>query len=182
MSKKLLHRRQRGQHLVEFASSLMLLVVFFLLPVMDIGVLLLRYSVASGLMQKQVGDLALCDKFSKAHGWFCADPQFNTAPFGVSVTESSIFLEATSLSDGLTQRFSEPRGISGRWLPNSSKGPFNYELGIAKDLQVAPLFSVWLGGMRVPGLTCPVRMHVESRCRWQNVTRDADTGDYYLNE
>jgi hypothetical protein len=70
--------------------------------------------------------------------------------------------------------------IPAELLPNAKNSLRTYRLEIIADLEISPLLT--LRGVAVPGLTAPAPVTIRAAAHWENLGRDPNTREYYVNE
>lgn len=176
-------RSSVGANMLEFSAAFTVLVVFVLLPLVDLAAVPIRTMFASSAVQDTVHRLALSSKFSDALAGLndgSLDSRFATIT-GVSVVSKKLSLVANSSSG--SSSFSSAGAVSESWLPDGKSGPYHYNLNLSCELDIAPLFLIGANmGADVPGLTKPFRVQLSESYSWENLSKDPSTQKFFLNE
>jgi hypothetical protein len=174
-------RKSTGQAMSEFSTSLIVLISFVFLPLINLGIIPVRYLIAQGVLTEMTHRLALCEKRSQAHSLLDSDPWFRSvlSKCGVTISNTKLTMSAYSKDAESMLSVTSGQAIPDTWLPNGEKEPTLYTLGLACECSISPLFS---GCDGLPGITSPVAISIKSASPWENISRDPETSNYYLNE
>jgi hypothetical protein len=173
-------RAIRGSAAPEFASALAIFVCCLLVPVIDLAIVPIRYVLACGLVSELAHRVALSERPSEVYAlameksWFRNFAQKSGVKFGK--------LKTSIICNGHgSESYVVPQGekIPSQWLPNGSKAPCSYMLQLNIDTEIAPLIT---GGPPLPAITAPVKLTLTGNAHWENLGRDPDTSEYYINE
>jgi len=180
MSAKRRRRRPKGATIVEFGSGLSMLVCFFVVPLIDIAFVPARYMLVRGYMENVVHHMALCEKRSDAISYI-KSPAWKSFIDALGVTVKSADANLVVCDNSGTNRLalSGEAPVPDEYLPNAPQGPSVYEMELNMVVEVPPLFKSKIG---MPGFTSPVTMSLQARSHWENLSPDAQTSDYYMNE
>lgn len=173
-------RSFKGANLMEFAAAFSVLILFVIFPLVSLCAIPIRMSFASAAVQDTGHHISLCSKFSEAKSGLRDRLQSRlSAISGVSLILVDLSLVAVN-SHGSSSIFTG--SVPESWLPDSKDGPFHYNLRLTCELDVAPLFTVSLGDMNIPGLSGPFRARIQESFAWENLSKDPVTKQFYLNE
>ena len=174
-------RRTIGAVMTEFSAAMVVFICLFLIPLIDIGVIPIRYFMAQGVLNDTAVKLALCEKRSAAYDILLEDIQWRALLEKVGVHVKGAKLNLLIVSQNTTSQSVVKRNqqVQPEWLPQGTKAPCVYTLEMAAQCDIAPLVSTRAG---IPGLTGPMRFVITSRAQWENMGRDPKSGEYYINE
>lgn len=174
--------RRRGAQAAEFAGAIVLL-IFALIPLVDLGIMIVRWNLASSIVNSFTRQLALCESFSAAHKKLEGDPNIFTTLEnlgGVHPVASQLTLIITS--KGKDMVIERPRTIPAAWLPDANQGRNEYNLELAIDVEIAPLIVFPSFGKKIPGLTGAYPTRLVSHSHWENLGRNPATQEFFINE
>ena len=177
-------RSYRGANLLEFSAIFSVLVLFVLVPLVDLAAVPARMAFANAAVRDAVHNLALSSKFSQAQSTLAAgsllQARINSIS-GASLVSNTLSIMATN-SKG-SSSFSSPGAIPSNWLPDGEGGPYRYNLVLSCVVDISPLFLVGSdSGVDVPGLTRPFRANITESYAWENLSKNPETQQFYLNE
>jgi hypothetical protein len=188
-------RNSAGQQISEFAAALVLLFTFFFVPLLDLGVLPIRWLLAQELIETYARQLSLSETFSQALTKLGDDPSLETKLIhlgGVQPKNIRCRLIASTVRDDPVQHYYSdvPKNIPQEWLPNGRRAPLDYRLEVQVDVEISPVFLVRLPESKdnsktkgkIPGLNAPVALTMSATANWENLGRDPVTKNYFLNE
>ncbi|MBA3857227.1 MAG: hypothetical protein C0507_10005 [Cyanobacteria bacterium PR.3.49] len=179
--KKAKKRSVSGSSMTEFSGALIIFILFMFLPLINIGIMPVRYLIAHGTMSQMVHRMAVCEKRTDAVKLLQTNTWWTTflSKWGVAVKspEASIVIVGKDGSDKTSVKLNN--NLSNDLLPNADKGPFMYSIQLSAKCDIAPLFN---GGAGLPGFTKPVTFNMSSQAQWENLGRDPVTAQYYINE
>ncbi|HEY9678906.1 MAG TPA: hypothetical protein V6C76_12935 [Drouetiella sp.] len=185
-------KRNNKGSLAEFGPAMVVFVIFVLIPILDLGVLPIRYGLAYNELNEFVHRIAMAEKMSDAIQMIVTESKMPNSlkAFGVVVAKTKLSLRVVNKSNQVTVRsVPEPNLVPKQWQPDGKDGPFVYQLELATDLKISPLFLVSLPWKGIPGLTSPWSATIVTTSAWENVGRDSNAppqkdGDYpyYMNE
>ncbi len=176
--------RSKGSALAELAPALFILIIGIVIPLLDLGFVPIRYALAYAVLTDVVHNLALSNKASDAYGKLRTDNWWRSAlsKCGVKVRKEPELSIDVIGPNGERQRFASGNlgSIPANLLPDPKKGPGIYRLELVVNMNISPLLVMQGGG--VPGLTAPVPMTVRTQAAWENLGRDPETKEFYINE
>lgn len=179
-------RNQRGAQAAEFAASLTVLVLFFVIPLLDLGVIPIRWGLANHLVTSYSVNFARAETLSRAFDQLEEDanlPNLLKKIGGVNAKRLRLALVITK--PGTADKklvVEEPKHIPAAWLPDAPNGPFQYELELLATVEVSPLLLINLGEKKVPGLNAPFTVNMTSSSHWENLGRNPNTNEFFMNE
>ncbi len=189
------HRRKRsgrrvdnGSQISELGAGLVLLVVFVLIPMLDLVVVPLRWMMAQELVNSYARTLAMCESFSQAVETMDADPSLRTkleSLGGVDIKSIDLHLKISRTNHlGASDSYivKGPRGIPPQWLPRSDNGSQLYSLEVDVYSEMYPAILIPWSSLSIPGVTAPIPMLVRSTHEWGNLGINPRTGDFFINE
>lgn len=179
-------RSSRGTQITEFAAALALLTVAVIVPVIDLSVVPVRWMMAQEIVKSYSRQLAYCDKFSDAlnliHKEPALDARLNDLG-GIKVSDLAVKLRCASIQDPSNVILVDnPGSLPNDWLPEGGKGPCTYSLVLEAKILLYPAFPTNVKGNPLPGFTGPFPVIASSTHEWENLGRNPDTGNFYLNE
>jgi hypothetical protein len=169
--------------MAEFAPALFVLLFGVMLPLLDLAFVPIRYATAYAMVKNQVQQLALSRTASDARQSLQRDGQWKArlAGCGAEVKRTELVMVVTDRSGGRhTFSVGQKGCIPSDLLPDGENAPCVYRLQLRLDLAIAPLLS--LGGNGIPGLTAPFPVTISMLSAWENLGRDPETQEFYLNE
>jgi hypothetical protein len=178
-------KRACGQQTVELACVLVILVVV-LVPLINIGIIPLRFELARRAVGAIARKLSVSDKFSDAIKDVQEGSELSNALNGIGgVHLNSVDLVLSIISQkasGQEKTVDHPGEIPADWLPDGSQSPCNYFLHLKVHTDINPLMTSKLAGQSVPGLNKSLSLTIEEVAHWENLGRDPATGEFYVNE
>lgn len=179
-------RHSSGSQIAEFAAALALLTVAVIVPVIDLSVVPIRWMMAQETVKTYSRQLAFCSSFSEAVRMIQREPSLETrlnSLGGIKVDDLGLKLRCASIQDPSAVMLVEnPGSVPKDWLPEGAKGPCTYSLVLEAKILLYPAFPANLKGNPVPGLTGPFPLIASGSHEWENLGRNPDTGNFYLNE
>lgn len=179
--------RRRGSTVPEFGASFVVFVIFVLVPLMDLGIIPVRYMAAYSILNILTHQMSVCDKVSQAdqmrHKNLWWKGELNK--FGIHVANSGLSLKIVSKQNMSKQvLIPAPAAVPAQWQPDSPSGPFFYYLELSSDLEISPLFHMGEPWSGLPGLTGPAKVRITTDADWENLSRDSEspTEDFFINE
>lgn len=179
-------RSSSGAQAAEFAATLTVLVLFFVIPLLDLGVIPVRWGLANHLITSYSVNFARAETLSRAFDQLEQDTHLQellNKIGGVNAKRLRLALVVTKPS-AVDQKkvFEEPKHIPAAWLPDSPNGPFQYELELLATLEISPLIVINLGEKKIPGLNAPYTVTMISSSHWENLGRNPNTNEFFMNE
>jgi hypothetical protein len=179
-----------GAQISEFAVSLFFLFAFVVLPLINLCVIPLRWSLGKSTVSSRVHQLAQSETLSQAfkgeqEGGGLKDGAHeklnNIGGITVKSSQLSLIIESEKLQ-GQTKVITQVGSIAKDWLPDGPLGPYIYRLDLQVDSDVAPLVVVPLPNPKIPGLTAPFAVQFHDTSVWENTGRDPVSGEFFVNE
>jgi hypothetical protein len=179
-------RAARGSYQIsEFGVALYCLVALVLIPLANLSVLPLRWSLAKSLIGSQVHRYAQAETFSQALREAAADEagQGLQKIGGIkNRTQKLVLVVESAKLQGQRKYINRPGAVPTDWLPDGANAPYVYRLELSADCAIAPLFLLPLAAVKIPGLTVPLAVQFEHSAVFENRGRDPNSGEYCLNE
>ncbi|MBY0552456.1 MAG: hypothetical protein K2W95_34565 [Candidatus Obscuribacterales bacterium] len=183
-------RKERGSQIVEFGASIGIFFACILLPLLDFGIIPVRWLMARELITKATRQISYCETFSQA----LAKPKLDGALVddlrrlgGVEVDHLSVTLKISRIPknagdsvESITVR--APHEIPQEWLPNGSKAPCTYTIGLEAGLMMSPALVFQAGSLPMPGVNAPILFKINAMREWEHSGRDPVTGKFFINE
>jgi hypothetical protein len=174
-----------GYQLTEFAGALLILVSCIIIPLINLGIVPVRFGLGTSIVSTKVHQLAKSETLSQA---FNAGQQ--SASFadslkrigGIVVKSSQLLLTIESTKLKRTKVVDRPGTIPKPWLPDGANGPCIYSLELNVDADVYPLVTAPVPHAAIPGLTRPISTQFHEVSTWENLGRDPATGEFFVNE
>jgi hypothetical protein len=180
------NRSNKGQQITEFAAALILLVFLFFIPLLDLGIMPVRYFLAQELIGTYARKLSLCESLSQSFAVMDADPSLETRLIRLGgVQPKNIVLRLIITQNNPPNErmiVTEPRKIPKQWLPEGPKKPCEYILELSVDCQISPAILLRYMGISAIGLTEPVPFRISATSPWENLGRNPITKGYFINE
>jgi hypothetical protein len=176
-------KRSRGSALAEFAPALFILIIGVTIPLLDLGFVPIRVGLAYAVLTDVVRNIALSNKATDAYAKVKPESWWSTtlAKCGVKVRNPELFINVIGPNNERQRVTSASVGsIPANLLPDPIKGTGIYRLELVVDMDISPLLV--MGGKGIPGLTSPVSMTMRTEAAWENLGRDPETKEYYINE
>lgn len=178
--------RSTGQQTIEFAAALTLIIGCVLIPLIDAGIIPVRFALAQSGLDSLTQQLARTEKLSEAYAMLKEDTNPNTIfkrVGGVSIKDMELSVEITSEAEPMDKwLIYSPQTIPAEWLPNGDHCPCNYQLNLLVKAQISPLFLAPSFGKGIPGLTSPLPVDFRTYSNWENLGRNPVTHEYFINE
>lgn len=179
-------RKCTGAQAAEFAAALTILVMFFVIPLLDLGVIPVRWGLANHLITSYSVNFARAETLSRAFEQLESDVNLQDLLKkigGVSAKQLRLALVITkTASPDKKLVVSEPKHIPADWLPDSPNGPYQYELELFATVEISPLLLINLGEKKIPGLNAPFLVTMTSSSNWENLGRNPNTNEFFMNE
>lgn len=179
-------RSARGQNQVEFVASFVVLILFVVFPMINFGAIPVRIGLAQALIKDEVSRLAKSERFSVARKAIEQDSglqQRLSAIGGISTKAIGLELRMSKVNDPDKSVSSERvGGIPEPWLPDGSNCPCSAQIRLTVQGGVSPLIVCPQFGQEVPGLTGPFPITFVESAPWENLGRNPETGEFFLNE
>jgi hypothetical protein len=182
-------RGEAGSQLAEFGPALFILAFFILIPLLDLGILPVRWMLAQEIVNEYSRKLALQENFSQSFRTIEADPSLATRLKklgGVTVKNINLQLRASRIfrhphpSEFIL--VNQPRRIPPAWQPDGAKAPCDYSLELNVQSLMSPAFLFPASWYAIPGLTRPIPVTFNASHEWENLGRNPVTKSFFLNE
>ncbi|HEY9787828.1 MAG TPA: hypothetical protein V6D17_20745 [Candidatus Obscuribacterales bacterium] len=180
-------REPRGAaQAAEFGAAVVALIVCFVIPLVDFGIIPVRWALAFNIVNSYVGNLSRAETFSRAWQQLEEDPGMGTMLKrigGVNPKRYNLTMLITKPADGSVQAsVDQPKRIPSHYLPDGPGGPYQYELELSAELEVSPLIVCNIGPKKIPGLNAPFNFTISRTSHWENLGRNPTTNEFYINE
>ncbi|MBU6451785.1 MAG: hypothetical protein KGS72_08415 [Cyanobacteria bacterium REEB67] len=182
-------RGETGSQLAEFGPALFILAFFILIPLLDLGILPIRWMLAQEIVNEYSRNLALQENFSQSFKTMEADPSLATRLKklgGVTVETINLRLRASRVfRQPHAPEFilvNEPKCMPPAWQPDGAKAPCAYGLELNVQSLMAPAFLFPISWYSIPGLTKPIPVSFNATHEWENLGRNPVTKSFFLNE
>lgn len=175
-------RKSKGAAIAEFGAAFLILVCFLFVPLVNLSFIGVRYLIAQAAIQDFAHRLALSEKRSDAYSMmsmqtFWSDLSENC---GVKVNKRNLELLVSGTNNSSEQaRIAQGQQVADEWLPGGSKAPCIYTMDLAVDVEIPPIFA---GGPSIPGVTAAIPFKLNGRSAWENLSRDPESTDFYINK
>lgn len=166
---------------MEFAAAFSVLILFVLLPLINMVAIPIRMGFANAAVKDAVQFMSKSEKLSAAKQILESGSRLQarlSAITGVSLKSAQLSLTASGKAG--TQSFNG--AVPADWLPDGKNGPCRYSLVLDCRLDISPLFMISMGELGVPGLSEPFDAHMVESCAWENLSKDPQSKEFYLNE
>jgi hypothetical protein len=179
-------RKCTGAQAAEFGAALTVLVLFFVIPLLDLGVIPVRWGLANHLITSYSVNFARAETFSRAFEQLEGDTNLQDLLKkigGVNAKRLRLAMVITKPS-AVDKKLvvEEPKRIPSAWLPDSPNGPFQYEVELLATIEISPLIVINLGEKKIPGLNAPFTVNMTSTSHWENLGRNPNTNEFFMNE
>jgi len=167
--------------MTEFSGAMVIFILFIFAPLINVGILPVRYLIAHGVMTEITHRMSVCDKRSDAKKLLQTNTWWTNLlkACGVAVKNPQASLIIIDKDGGNKSTVDIASTLTDDLLPNGSGGPFMYSIQLTADCDISPLFNAGAG---LPGFTSPVTLHMSSQAQWENLGRNPETTFYYINE
>ena len=179
-------RKSTGAQAAEFGAALTVLVLFFVIPLLDFGVIPVRWGLANHLITSYSVNFARAETLSRAFEQMEEDTNLQDLLMKIGGVKAKrlrlalIITQPSSVDKKLVVE--EPKHIPTAWLPDSPNGPFQYELELMATVEISPLIEIKLGEKKIPGLNAPFTVTMLSTSHWENLGRNPNTNEFFMNE
>src|SRR5580658_9888607 len=120
-------RNQHGAQITEFAAALVILVLVFFIPLLDIGIMPIRYFMAQELVQQYARRLSHCETLTQAYAEMSADPSLQNRLIklgGVQPKVLELRLMINKIKPPLEKIVvTKPKTIPMEWWPEGRNNP-----------------------------------------------------------
>ncbi|MGH9554144.1 MAG: hypothetical protein ACRD3W_32500 [Terriglobales bacterium] len=170
---------------MEFAAALVLLVLVFFVPLLDLGIMPVRYFMSQELIAQYTRRLSHCETLTQAFEQLNADPSLQTRLIklgGVHPTSLTLHLLISTVKPPIERIVVEkPKSIPKQWLPDGNRQPCEYIMEIVAEVEVSPAM-VLNAQPKVMGLSAPVPFILSQTSPWENLGRNPVTTAFFINE
>jgi hypothetical protein len=178
--KRILGRKKSGSAMTEFSGAMIIFILFIFAPLLNIGILPVRYLIAHGIISEMAHRMAVCEKRTEAQKLLKNNSWWTNLLSACGVTVKNPDAQLVIVDKGNSKSNVSINAIlPNDKLPNGSGGPFMYSIQLSADCDISPLFNAGAG---LPGFTSPVTLHLSSQAQWENLGRNPETTLYYINE
>jgi hypothetical protein len=166
---------------------MVLLVLVLFVPLLDMGIMPVRWFLAQEIISTYARKLSLCESLSQAYAVMDADPSLETRLVhlgGVQPKTITLALVINRTSPPFEKIVvTEPKKIPRDWWPEGRKSPCEYILELTVDMEIAPaIIFRGLGGPPITGLNKSVPFQISQTSPWENLGRNPITKGYFINE
>lgn len=185
-----LKRTKNGSQIVEFGASLSILTACILLPLLDFGIIPVRWMAARQAISDALREVSFCETMTQAQGKI--GPESNIAKNlerlgGVEIEHLVLRLNISRvprMAGDAVESISivAPQQIPREWLPDGSKAPCVYMVEIDAGLKMSPALTFNVGALQVPGLNAPVLLNLQGSRQWEHSGLDPVTGKFFISE
>lgn len=179
--------REKGQQMADFTAAFGFLIIFVVLPLIDLGVVPVRYLMAQTSIRNYVKQLSMRETMSQAYSKVKSDnnefDKLLTSIGGTHVKSSRLAIVINSQKKlGMQAEVDKPKSIQKMWLPDGENCPCQYMIKLTADLEIEPLITLpkTFGG--IPGLSAPFVLSITEIAPWENLGINPATKEYFLNE
>jgi hypothetical protein len=179
-------RRGEGQQIPEFTAALVMLVLVFFIPLLDFGILPIRYFMSQELIQQYARRLSHCETLTQAYAEMNADPSLRTRLIklgGVDPKNLELHLLISTVKGYPLRKIEviKPKTIPKDWWPEGRNGPCEYILELVGSVEISPAIMMTFEP-KVMGLSKPVSFMLRADSPWENLGRNPITKSFYINE
>lgn len=182
---KLKRRSCKGQNQVEFAAAFSVLIVLVLVPLVNLAAVPMRTGLAATVVKDTVKRLSLSEKFSDAVK-ASTDGVLEKRLDGIGgVTADSVKVSLRISKVGSADKFisvDRPGSVPKDWLPDGENAPVNVQIVLTLKAKISPLVLGSTLPAKIPGLTVPFDATLDESAAWENLGRNSNSGEYFLNE
>jgi hypothetical protein len=171
--------------LAEFAAALVILILVFFIPLLDLGILPVRYFMAQELIQQYARRLSHCETLTQAYAEMNADPSLRWRLVklgGVQPKSLDLHLLISTVKPPIEKiDVVKPTTIPKAWWPEGSRSPCEYILEVTAAVDVSPAIMMNFEP-KVIGLSKPVPFTLRADSPWENLGRNPITKAFFMNE
>lgn len=175
------HHDERGSAITEFGPALIVLISFVFLPLLNIASLPVYTLAATGALNQFTHSLALSETRRDAYTQLHNDTRWSDflSRWGVRLHNPRLSLVICGRNEGDRLEVPESQPIPDNWLPGGAKGPCVYSIETSVEADLPPISRGCAG---LPGFSSPLTITLRSRSQWENLGRDPNNGQFYVNE
>ncbi len=178
--------RQKGQQLADFSVAFGFLIIFVVLPLINLGVVPVRFLFAQSAVGSFIKQLSLCESMSEAFKKVKADKEIEKMMVSIGGTHVKSARLAVVINSqkkvGNQIEVHRPKSITKVWLPDGENCPCQYMIKLSVDLEIDPLLTLPKVGGGIPGLNAPFPLTITNVTPWENLGVNPATQQYFLNE
>lgn len=179
-------RRRKGQQQAEFAAAFTVLIVVILIPLINLAAVPMRLGLAQAVVKDTVKSLARSEKFSEAVKYLNDGTMSGrlTGLGGVEAKQIDLTLRLTKVTQtDQSISVSKPGSIPKSWLPDGANNTsIQVQLVLKVQADISPMLLMSGIPAKIPGLTIPFSTNLEEYAAWENLGRDPNSGEFFLNE
>jgi hypothetical protein len=176
-------RRSDGHVIAEFAPALAILAIMVFIPLLDLTIVPIRWTLAQQLVDDYARKLALCETFSEALATMRAEPSLHQRLEhigGIQTKALDVQLQISDASETIT--VSDVGKIPAAWLPSGTHRVCTYTLCVKAQSLLSPAILFQTGNEKIPGLSAPIPLEITASHQWGNLAVDPITRNFYINE
>ncbi len=178
--------RKKGQQLADFSVAFGFFIIFVVLPLINLGVVPVRFLMAQSSVGSFIKQLSLCESMSEAFKKVKADNEIEKMLNSIGGTHvKSVRLAIVINSQkklGNQTEVDKQRSIPKTWLPDGENCPCQYMIKLSADMEIEPLITLPKVGGGIPGLNAPFALTITNIAPWENLGVNPATQQYFLNE
>jgi hypothetical protein len=182
--RRIYKRNATGQQMAEFAGAIVILVLTFFLPLLDLAIMPIRYFMAHELIQQYARRLSHCETLTQAYAEMNADPslQYRLIKLGGCQPKSLELHLMISTIRPPVERLDvvKPKTIPKDWLPDARRH-CEYILEVVAAVEISPACLINTEP-KIMGLSKPVPITLRADSPWENLGRNPVTKAFFLNE
>jgi hypothetical protein len=167
-------RRNQNGNLSEFGPAMIILVGFIVVPLLTIGFLPMRLMLSQCVLSELTYRLSHCDTRNQAYELIDTDHRWRDllGAFGVAVSGENLRLVAAT-DNGTTNAVGKGEKLPPEWLPGGKFGSCIYSLELTASCSL---------GTPIAALTKPLIVSISTRSPWENMGRDPQSKEYFINQ
>jgi hypothetical protein len=178
-------RNNDGAQMPEFAAALVLLVMVFFIPALDLAIIPIRFFMTREVIEQTVRELSHADKLSHAFAEVYAEPGLHERIKKIGGVEpKNIEAHLIIQSDKDLKRVldvTKPKTIPQDWWPDSKLGPYIYRFEVIASLEISPAVLCQFDP-KITGISSPIPAQLSLSSPWEHLARNPVTKAFYINE